>query len=89
MEDLDLTLYMLPIIILLFAVQNEDEMEPAGETMVIWDYTKQPPDKIILDVWDPYSSLHNTVQLISSLAYFLASRPGLWPWSRSKIEHSL
>ena len=119
-------------------MQNEDEVEPPGKTMVIWespqfvmdvdtssttrsyslmleighavqrdDYTKQPPDKITLELWNPqaqtsmilgmcvtklnllpcvrYSSLHTIMQLISSglcLASFLASHPGLWPWSR-------
>ena len=36
------------------------------------------------DMADAYSSLSTTVQLIASglcLAYFLASHPGLWPWS--------
>jgi hypothetical protein len=44
------------------------------------------------DMADAYSSLPTTVQLIASglcLAYFLASHPGLWPWSRARFEHSL
>jgi hypothetical protein len=41
------------------------------------------------DMTDAYSSLPTAVRLIASglcLAYFLASHPGLWPWSRADLN---